>query len=169
MAAFEVVEIKIRPMKLEDIQFVWQIDVRSFSLPWPERSYLFELTENPASRSWVADVIGKESQKQLAGMIVMWQIIDEAHIGTLAIDPDFRRQGIAQRMLAHALREAAKQGIQKVFLEVRRNNTAAQALYKKFGFEVDSIRRHYYPDTGEDALLMTLSEIRLELLDQMVE
>jgi ribosomal-protein-alanine N-acetyltransferase len=169
MAAFEVAEVTIRPMKLEDIQTVRQIDVWSFNLPWPERSYRFELTENPASRSWVAEVKDKDGQKQVAGMLVMWQIIDEAHIGTLATDPEFRRQGIARRMLAYALLEAARQGIQKVFLEVRLGNTAAQALYKNFGFEVSSIRRHYYQDTGEDALLMTLEAIRPDLLDQMVE
>jgi [ribosomal protein S18]-alanine N-acetyltransferase len=169
MAAFEVAEVTIRPMTLADIQTVRQIDVRSFSLPWPERSYHFELTENPASRSWVAEVKDKDGQKQLAGMLVLWQIIDEAHIGTIATDPDFRRHGIARRMLAVALLDAARAGIQKVFLEVRRGNTAAQALYQRFGFEVSSIRRHYYQDTGEDALLMTLEEIRPDLLDQMVE
>jgi len=169
MAAFIVAEITIRPMKLEDIQTVRQIDVRSFNLPWPERSYRFELTENPASRSWVAEVKGENGQQQVAGMLVMWQIIDEAHIGTLATDPDFRRHGIARRMLVHALLQAAGQGIQKVFLEVRRSNTAALALYKRFGFEVSSIRRNYYLDTGEDALLMTLEAIHPDLLHQMVE
>jgi [ribosomal protein S18]-alanine N-acetyltransferase len=169
MAAFEVVKVAIRPMTLADIQTIRQIDVRSFSLPWPERSYHFELTENPASRSWVAEVQGKDGQKQLAGMLVLWQIIDEAHIGTIATDPDFRRHGIARRMLAVALLDASRVGIQKVFLEVRRGNTAAQALYQSFGFEVSSVRRHYYQDTGEDALLMTLEEIRPDLLDQMVE
>jgi [ribosomal protein S18]-alanine N-acetyltransferase len=169
MAAFTMAEVTIRPMQLEDIQTVHQIDVRSFGLPWPERSYRFELTENPASRCWVAEFKDSDSQNQIAGMLVLWQIIDEAHIGTLAVDLEFRQRGIARRMLAHALLEAAREGVQKVFLEVRRNNTAAQALYKGFGFEVSSIRRHYYPDTGEDALLMTLETIRPEILDQMVE
>ncbi|HMD88451.1 MAG TPA: ribosomal protein S18-alanine N-acetyltransferase [Anaerolineaceae bacterium] len=169
MVAFNGADITIRPMQLEDIQTVHQIDVRSFSLPWPERSYRFELTENPASRCWVAEVKTPENQKQIAGMLVMWQIIDEAHIGTLATDPDFRQRGVARRMLAHALSQAAGEGIQKVYLEVRRNNIAAQALYKGFGFQVSSIRRHYYPDTGEDALLMTLETIHLDFLDQMVE
>ncbi|MDR3575611.1 MAG: ribosomal protein S18-alanine N-acetyltransferase [Anaerolineaceae bacterium] len=169
MTADEAARVTIRPMNLEDIQTVHQIDVRSFSLPWPERSYRFELTENPASRCWVAQITKADGQIQIVGMVVMWQIIDEAHIGTLAIDPDFRQHGIGRRMLAQALLEAAGEGIQKVFLEVRRNNTAAQALYKGFGFEVSSVRRHYYPDTGEDALLMTLDGIRPEFLHQMVE
>ena len=169
MSAQQAGEVTIRPMTLEDIQTVHQIDVRSFNLPWPERSYRFELTENPASRCWVAEVTTPERQKQIAGMTVLWQIIDEAHIGTLAVDPNFRRQGIAKRMLARVLREASGEGIQKVFLEVRRNNSAAQLLYESFGFQVSSIRRHYYPDTGEDALLMTLEAIRPESLDEMVE
>jgi len=68
-----------------------------FSLPWPERSFRFELTENPVSCGWVAEVDGR-----IVAMLVLWFIIDEAHIATIAVHPDFRRQGIGEQILLHA-------------------------------------------------------------------
>ncbi len=153
-------DVIIRPMLLEDIERVYEIDCLSFSLPWPERSYRFELTQNPNSHPWVAvvkDILGQET---LVGMIVLWLVIDEAHIGTIAIHPDWRRHGIAQRLLAHALLHAVPLGVDRVMLEVRRSNLGAQALYTRFGFVEDGIRRHYYRDNGEDAILMSLAPLQ---------
>jgi [ribosomal protein S18]-alanine N-acetyltransferase len=141
----------IRRMKLEDVPAVHNIDVLSFSLPWPERSFRFELSENPVSRGWVADVDG-----QIAAMLVLWLIVDEAHIATIAVHPDFRRQGIGEEILIQALRAAQSEGARRAFLEVRAGNTAAQALYKKYGFTIAGIRPRYYKDNNEDAILMDL-------------
>jgi ribosomal-protein-alanine N-acetyltransferase len=138
-------------MTLTDVPAVHEIDVLSFSLPWPERSFRFELTENPVSRAWVSEVDGK-----IAAMLVLWFIVDEAHIATIAVHPDFRRQGLGEQILLFALRAARNEGAQRVFLEVRAGNTAAQAMYKKFGFEVAGVRPGYYKDNNEDALLMNL-------------
>ena len=145
----------IRKMLLEDVERVIAIDRVSFSLPWPERSFRFELTDNPASRCWVAEVDG-----QLVGMIVVWLIVDEIHVATIATHPDFRRQGIAKKLLSHALRHLSTEGAQSSFLEVRASNLAAQEMYRKFGYEESGVRRRYYKDNGEDALLMTLSGIQ---------
>ncbi|HNT54431.1 MAG TPA: ribosomal protein S18-alanine N-acetyltransferase [Anaerolineaceae bacterium] len=153
-------ELIIRPMTLEDVERVYEIDCLSFSLPWPERSYRFELTQNPNSRPWVAEVLGAESRRAIAGMLVLWVVIDEGHIGTIAIHPDWRRRGIAQCLLAHALLAAVPLGIDRVMLEVRHTNLAAQALYRRFGFVEDGIRRRYYRDNGEDAILMSLSGLQ---------
>ncbi len=81
----------IRKMTLDDLEQVVAIDQVSFSLPWPARSFQFELTDNPASRCWVADVDGR-----IVGMVVAWLIVDEIHIATIATHPDFRRQGIGK-------------------------------------------------------------------------
>jgi len=89
-------------MLLEDLDQVVAIDQVSFSLPWPARSFRFEITDNPAARGWVA-----ETDDRVVGMLVLWMIVDEAHIATLATHPDFRRQGIAQQLLIHALQSAA--------------------------------------------------------------
>ena len=149
----------IRKMTLEDIPVVIDLDHKSFSLPWPERSFRFEVTENEASRCWVAELDGK-----VVGMIVVWLIVDEAHVATIATHPDFRRQGIAKRLLAHALRHLSEEGARSSFLEVRAGNLAAQEMYRKFGYEESGRRRRYYSDNDEDAILMTLNSLELERL-----
>ncbi len=158
----------LRRMLLEDVPAVHALDVISFSLPWTERSYRFEVTENPPSRPWVAEVVKADGSKQIAGMLVIWLIIDEAHIATIAIHPDHRRHKIGEKLLARGILEAAREGAVKAFLEVRRGNLPAQAMYRKFGFVETGFRSHYYQDTGEDALLMTLEPINLQELERLV-
>jgi [ribosomal protein S18]-alanine N-acetyltransferase len=158
------VEVTIRPMTLEDIEQVHQIDVLSFSLPWPERSFRFELTENRSSRLWVAEVTNAAGDRQIAAATVIWVIEDEGHIGTFAVHPDFRRLGIGRKLLAKGLLESWSEGVRKVFLEVRRGNLPAQQLYRSFGFVDEGIRPRYYRDTGEDALLMALDPLEPDRL-----
>ena len=153
-------KIIIRKMTMDDIEQVLAIDRVSFSLPWPERSFRFELTDNPASRCWVAEMDGK-----LVGMIVAWLIVSEVHVATLATHPDFRRQGIGKKLLAYALRELRNEGAQSSFLEVRASNFAAQEMYRKFGYEESGVRPRYYRDNDEDALLMTLESLDVERLE----
>ena len=150
---------EIRRMAVEDVPAVAELDRISFSLPWPERSFHFEITSNPASRCWVA-----ESNGRLAGVIVAWLLVDEVHIATIATHPDFRRQGIAQALLAHVLRTTAQEGAVSSFLEVRASNVAAQELYRKFGYEESGRRPRYYKDNDEDAILMTLESLDVEKL-----
>lgn len=143
--------VLVRRMTLEDVPAVHEIDTLSFSLPWPERSFRFEIKENPSARGWVAEADGR-----IAAMLMLWLVVDEAHIATIATHPDFRRQGIGEQILLHALRAALAEGARRAFLEVRLGNTAAQTLYKKYGFNVDGRRPKYYRDNNEDALLMSL-------------
>ena len=154
--------MKIRRMTLEDIPAVVELDKLSFTLPWPERSFRFELTDNPASRCWIVELDGK-----VVGMIVAWLLVDEAHVATIATHPDHRRQGIARKLLTYALRYMSKEGAVTSFLEVRENNHAAKDMYRKFGYEVVGRRKRYYKDTSEDAILMTLDG--LERLKYQVE
>ena len=141
----------IRRMDEADVPAVHEIDRLSFTLPWPERSFRFEVTGNPAARCWVAEVEGR-----VAGMIVVWMIVDEAHVATIATHPDFRRQGIGEELLTYALLSAIAEGAVKSLLEVRASNTVAQAMYRRFGYVEDGIRPRYYNDNHEDALLMSL-------------
>jgi len=154
--------VAIRNMKLDDVDQVVAIDQVSFSLPWPERSFRFELTDNPASRCWVAEANGR-----IVGMIVIWLLIDAAHIATLATHPEFRRQGIAKKLLTHALKHLMDEGAQSSFLEVRESNIAAQEMYRQFGFEESGRRPRYYKDNGEDAILMTLDSLNVENLESL--
>src|SRR5215207_9560610 len=151
--------ISIRKMAVSDISAVLDLDQKSFSLPWPERSFRFELTDNPAARCWVAELDGK-----VVAMIVVWLIVDEAHVATLATHPEYRRQGIGRRLLAYALRQMMQDGARSSFLEVRASNLAAQEMYQKFGYEATGRRRHYYRDNDEDAILMNLSSLNAERL-----
>jgi ribosomal-protein-alanine N-acetyltransferase len=152
-------KLVIRKMTLDDVPAVVDLDQKSFSLPWPERSFRFELTDNPASRCWVAEL-----DRKIVGMIVVWLIVNEAHVATIATHPDFRRKGIAKRLLAHALQSLMEQGARSSFLEVRESNLAAQELYHKFGYEETGRRRHYYKDNDEDAILMNLGSLSVERL-----
>jgi ribosomal-protein-alanine N-acetyltransferase len=145
----------IRRMTVEDVPAVAQLDRLSFTLPWTERSFHFEVTSNPASRCWVA-----ESSGAIVGVVVAWLLVDDIHIASIATHPDFRRQGIAQTLLAHVLKLGAEQGALSSFLEVREGNLAAQAMYRKFGYVVTGRRPHYYKDNGEDAILMTLEDLQ---------
>jgi [ribosomal protein S18]-alanine N-acetyltransferase len=149
----------IRKMTLEDIPVVVELDKISFSLPWPERSFRFELTDNPASRCWVAEV-----DERVAGMVVGWMLVDEMHIATIAIHPDYRRQGIGSKLLLHTLLKSMQEGARSSFLEVRASNLAAQEMYLKFGYEKTGRRRRYYRDNDEDAILMLLKSLSRDRL-----
>lgn len=140
-----------RKMTLADLDQVIAIDQASFSLPWPPRTFQYELTDNPASRSWVAELDGR-----VVAMIVIWLIVDEAHIATFATHEEFRRRGIGEKLLLHALESSRMEGARRSFLEVRAGNQSAQQMYRKYGFKDDGRRPHYYKDNDEDAILMSL-------------
>jgi ribosomal-protein-alanine N-acetyltransferase len=97
------------------------------------------------------------------GMIVAWLIVDEVHIATLAVQPEYRKLHIAQQLLIRILTDGYRSGAVKAFLEVRKSNLAARSLYKKFGFVESGVRKRYYQDNGEDAVLMNLDEFDLDL------
>jgi ribosomal-protein-alanine N-acetyltransferase len=154
--------VSIRRMTLEDVPAVVALDQISFSLPWPERSFRFELTDNPASRCWVAEI-----DRRIVGMIVNWIFVDEAHIATIATHPDYRRQGIARKLLTYTLQSAVREGAQSSFLEVRESNLAAQEMYRKFGYVEVGRRKRYYRDNNEDAILMSLERINADRLREL--
>jgi [ribosomal protein S18]-alanine N-acetyltransferase len=144
----------IRKMTLDDLEQVVAIDQVSFSLPWPPRSFKFELTDNPASRCWVV-----ESDGRIISILVGWLIVDELHIATIATHPVFRGLGIGRRLLLHSLKSARGEGAARSFLEVRESNELAQKMYSGFGYEVTGRRKEYYKDNAEDAILMTLEDL----------
>jgi ribosomal-protein-alanine N-acetyltransferase len=146
-------------MDLQDIPQVHTIDKLSFSLPWPERSYNYELTQNANSILWVAELLPDQpnNQPRITGMIVVWLVVDEAHVATIAVHPDFRGQGQSKMLLAYGLQAAILRGAIASTLEVRAGNLVAQKLYEKFGYRVVGLRPRYYKNNNEDAILMTVS------------
>ena len=146
--------IEIRRMKLEDVPEVVEIDRSSFALPWTERSFKYEVQENQAARCWVTIV-----DERVASMLVLWIIVDEAHIATIATHPHFRRRGFAKRMLVKSLVAAREEGAKKALLEVRARHVVAQKIYCDIGFVDVGRRPMYYRDNGEDAVLMTMENL----------
>jgi ribosomal-protein-alanine N-acetyltransferase len=141
-------------MTLDDLPAVMEIDRLSFALPWPERSFRFELTGNDASHLIVAEASWNGAER-VVGFLGYWLLVDEMHISTLAVHPEMRGHGIGERLLRAGLEQAWIQGADLSTLEVRPSNGAAIALYAKYGYEQVGRRRRYYQDNDEDALLMT--------------
>lgn len=148
-------QVKIRPMVMSDIQFVQEIDQKSFPNPWPSNSYKYEIQENENSRPWVIEKNNLDLM-QICGMAVIWNIVDEAHLGTIAIHPDHRETGIGKMFLASILLSAIDDGMVTGFLEVRESNLFAINMYKSIGFKIDGIRKAYYQDNHENAILMSI-------------
>jgi len=142
----------IRPMKSDDIPDVFAIDKASAALYWPERSYHFEVEKNEASRPFVA----VDEDGQILGFIVFWRILDEAHLANFAVSSAHRCKGIGRALLYHGLKTCFEEGANVSFLEVRAGNEPALHLYKSFGYHTESVRKQYYQDNHEDALLMNL-------------
>ena len=145
-------QYSIRPMESTDIAEVFEIDKASAVLYWPERSYHFEVERNEASRPFVA----VDPEGKILGFIVFWLIIDEAHLANFAVRAEARCMGIGRALLDHGLRTCYEGGARVSFLEVRAGNAPAIHLYESTGYHTESIRRQYYQDNHEDALLMNL-------------
>jgi ribosomal-protein-alanine N-acetyltransferase len=152
--------ISIEPMRHTDLDAVVRIDRRCFPSPWLPTSYLTELSNRAAC--YLVARIGQD----IVGYAGLWVIMDEAHITTLAVDPEQQRRKIGERMLLALLDEAILRGASHVTLEVRESNRAAQRLYCKYGFHNAAIRKSYYTDNGENALVMWCEEINTPMYAQ---
>lgn len=139
-------------MEEKDIDEVLDISSLSFSIPWSKSSYIQELT-NPVAKYFVAKIDNK-----VIGFIGTWMILDESHITNIAVHPNYRKQGIASMLLKELLNHCKSQGCIAYTLEVRSGNKAARSLYEKHNFKQDGIRKGYYEDNKEDAVLMWLRE-----------
>jgi ribosomal-protein-alanine N-acetyltransferase len=173
---------RLRPMAAEDIAQIIEIERESFPSIWPHTAYRRELTNKIARYLVVTEVNGAEagyepaqsspgilgalrrmvggevapaSHESVLGFIGVWLVIGEAHIVTVAVRERFRRLGIGERLLIAAVELAMEADEEAVTLEVRSSNEAAQQLYLKYGFARVGLRKRYYTDNHEDAVLMT--------------
>ncbi len=126
------------------------IEKNSFITPWKLPQFVDELN-NPYSHMW-----GLIEGEELIGYICFWMVVDEVHIMNIAIRADMRRKGMAKLLLSELIRFAKSRNMSKIWLEVRPSNKAALSLYKKMGFKKVAIRKKYYSDTNEDAIVMAL-------------
>ncbi len=142
----------IRQAALHDAQQMAALDKICFSIPWSLESFIQELSSNERALYFVAEIDGS-----VAGYAGLWQILDEGHITNVAVSPKLRRQGLATSILESFLAEGRRRGIRAFTLEVRETNTAAQELYRKFGFQSVGYRPGYYEDNKEAAMIMWLN------------
>ncbi len=144
-----MVELQIRKMVLEDIPQVLEVEKASFPEPWTSNIFHQELNDNMHAHYYVVDYAGK-----VIGYSGMWVVIDEAQITNIAVLPDFRGKKIGERLFGHMMLTALRLGAERLSLEVRVSNIVAQKMYRKFGLVPGGIRKNYYTDNQEDALVM---------------
>lgn len=141
--------IRVEPMTAQDLDRVLEIEALSYSTPWSRRAFVSEVTDNSYAYYFVARRDGV-----IVGYVGMWVILDEAHITNIAVAPECRRLGIGQTMLETMFERAKEHGATRMTLEVRVSNLGARALYRKLGFADRGLRKGYYTDSNEDAIIM---------------
>lgn len=142
-------DIKVVEMTGEHLDGVMIVENLSFKIPWSRNSFMEELTTNHMAMYFVAI-----SADRVVGYGGLWKVFDEGHITNIAVHPEFRRCGVGSRIMDKLLEMCDDSGIRSLTLEVRKSNLAAQRLYEKYGFKAEGVRKGYYSDTGEDALIM---------------
>lgn len=140
-------------MKREDIPRVMEIERECFATPWHESAYITEVT-NRSAYYIVACV-----DLNIVGFAGMWTIVDEAHITTLGVGRASRGMKIGELLLVALLDEAMRRHARRATLEVRQSNEIAQNLYRKYGFAPIAIRRGYYTDNNENAIIMWIDNM----------
>ena len=135
-------------MNKEHVSQIAQLEAQCFSAPWSEKSIASEL-ENPLSLWLVAEENG-----QVLGYVGSQTVLDESDMMNVAVDPRFRRQGIARALIETLIAELAKMGSRCLRLEVRVSNESARALYERMGFQQLGLRKNYYHNPKEDALIL---------------
>lgn len=148
-ASWQPEKLTIRRMLLHDLDEVLRVEHRSFTAPWSRQAFLGELVENRLARYIVAEYDG-----HVAGYAGLWMIMDEGHVTNIAVDPDYRGLKMGERLLRTLISMCMASGGRKMTLEVRVSNEIAKNLYHKYGFERVGIRKGYYTDNQEDAIIM---------------
>lgn len=149
---------RLRAMRLSDIARVMDIEGVSFPTPWKASAYEYEITRNRLASYQVLTVQIGDRPERVIGYAGYWLISSEAHISTIAVDPEWLGRGLGELLFLNTLDRASLSGARLATLEVRKSNTVAQALYQKFRFQIVGDRPRYYQGK-EDALLMTVEPL----------
>lgn len=142
-------DLTIRMADAQDADIIAQLEQICFTVPWTRESILRELEENSMALYFVAEVDGTP-----VGYGGMWIIVDEGHIINIAVLPQYRGRHIASLIMAVLIAFGETRGVTRFTLEVRSSNEPAKAVYRKFRFREEGLRRGYYQDNGEDAIIM---------------
>ena len=143
---------EFRLMSEGDLEGVLQLERACFQDPWEQESFESEIAGAPRTR-WPLVAVRDDA---LAGYVIAWFIEGQAHVANLAVAPEWRRQGLGFQLMRAAIVEALRRGARWIGLEVRASNRPAVSLYRKMGFRPAGLRKGYYSDVREDALVMTL-------------
>lgn len=138
-----------RYMREEDIDQVLEVEHASFTLPWSREAFYNELHTNK-----FAVYIVLEHDNRIIGYCGVWIVIDEAHVTNVAVLPEYRGKKLGDAMMRKLIAVSREMGARSMTLEVRVTNHIAQSLYRKMGFQNGGIRKNYYSDNQEDALVM---------------
>ena len=149
-----MIDLEIDTMMMADLDQVMEIEQASFSMPWSRWMFERELEEREHSH-----FLTVRRRSKVLGYIGCWIALGEAHIVTIAVRSDFRREGVGSVLMASALTLAMRLGANRATLEVRVTNLPAQRLYRNFGFEIAAMRKRFYYDTGEDAYVMWIQDL----------
>jgi ribosomal-protein-alanine N-acetyltransferase len=133
-----------------DLDAVVALEAASFTNPWTRDMLTRELQQPTAARVYVLRL----PDVGVAAFCSCWVIADELHVNTIAVDATRRRQGLGRTLMQHILAEVAREGVRRATLEVRRSNTTALRLYESLGFAVAGVRKRYYTQPEEDALIL---------------
>jgi [ribosomal protein S18]-alanine N-acetyltransferase len=147
-------QVRLSPMRRRHLRNVLRIEQRTYPRPWTYGLFLGEIGQR-ATRTYLVARVGVT----VVGYAGTFQAVDESHITTIVVDPDWHRRGVATRLLLALARAAVDRGSHSLTLEVRVSNSGAQALYRRFGFVPAGMRKAYYPDNHEDALVMWAHDI----------
>ncbi|HUS89105.1 MAG TPA: ribosomal protein S18-alanine N-acetyltransferase [Desulfosporosinus sp.] len=139
----------VRPMHIDDLQAILEIERVSFATPWSLEAFKAELQDNEYARYLCLELDG-----QVIGYMGLWFILDEGHITNIAITPNRQGQHWGGFLMRSMMKKMLEQGMERMTLEVRGSNSPAQSLYKSLGFAIAGVRKGYYADTGEDAVIM---------------
>ena len=150
----EPVTVVITPMRRRHVRAVLRIEEQVYPRPWSAGLFLSEVGMRSGRTYLVAKVDGR-----IVGYGGLMYVLPDAHVTTLAVDPAWQRQAIGTRLLVALSRAAIATGATALTLEVRSSNAAAQELYRRFGFAPVGVRKNYYPETNEDALVMWVHDI----------
>ncbi len=156
--------VRVAAMTVDDIAAVLEIERASFTTPWPPEAFQQEVRHNRLARYVVA-----RQGSVVVGYAGLWLMVDEGHITTFAVHPEWRRQGVGRRLLLASIALAQELGAAHMTLEVRVSNEAAQALYAGHGFAIAGRRERYYTDDGEDAYIMTTPPLASAAMREAVE
>lgn len=143
--------MKVRPMQTSDLERIMEIEQASFPTPWSPYAFTSELTENEYARYFCLEL-----DERVVGYMGLWFILEEGHITNVAIAPDYRGKRLGEILMQTVMERMAKEGMERMTLEVRASNLRAQSLYRRLGFEKAGVRKGYYSDNQEDALIMWL-------------